>query len=81
MALSGSDSGSTRTRWSKALQELAAASLATKGGTGRAEFKADARGYVAGELNAHGATDAEMEAVVQNVLHRLSQLGESATDA
>ena len=79
IALSGSDSGSTRQRWSKALQELAAASLATKGGTGRAEFKADAGGYVAGDLNAHGASDGEIDAVVQNVLYRLSRLGESAT--
>jgi uncharacterized protein len=72
MALSGNDSGGQRNRWSKALQELASMGLASRGGSGRSEYQADARGYVANELAAHAATDQETADVVNTVLYQLT---------
>lgn len=72
IALSASDSGGMRERWGKALQELLAAALAEKGGTSKAEYRADVHGYVTKDLSAHGPADEEVSAVVDNVLHRLA---------
>lgn len=66
-----SDAGGTRARVSKALQELATAGLATKGGSGRSEYKAAIEGGVRATLAAHSPTDQEVQAVVQNVLAKV----------
>jgi len=73
LALSGSDSGGVRGRWSKALQELQTAGLVTRGGSGRSEYKANVEGCVKSDLSPHAPTDAEVAAVVNNVVYRVSQ--------
>ena len=78
-ALSGNTHGGTRERWGKALKELLDASLAAKGGSGRSEYRANVRGCVEAELGPHGATEGEIAAVEQQVLYRLSRMGEGAT--
>ncbi len=60
-----------RNRWSKALQELLETGLAEKGGSGRSEYRPCIRAGIAGDLAAHSPTDAEIDAVASNVLHRL----------
>lgn len=72
LALSGSDSGGVRNRWSKALQELAAVGLVARGGSGRSEYKANVRDCVETELAPHGPTEEEITSVVQNVLYRVT---------
>lgn len=73
LALSGSDSGGVRGRWSKALQELLSAGLVARGGSGRSEYKANVAGCVKTELAPHGATEAEAASVAENVVYRVSQ--------
>ena len=79
-ALTGNDSGGTRTRWGNAVKELATVGLVEKGGSGRSEYRANVRGCVETELAPHGAKPEEVTAVEQQVLYRLtSELGEKAT--
>ncbi len=42
-------------------------------------YRANVRGCVQAELAMHGATEGEIAAVEQQVLYRLSQLGEKTT--
>jgi len=78
-AITGSDSGSMYGRWNAALKELEIIGLVAKGGSGKSQWRAEVRRGVEAELAAHGGTDAEITAVEQQVLYRLSQLGESTT--
>lgn len=73
LAISGNDSGGTRSRWSKALQELATVGLVSRGGSGRSEYKANVGGCIEAELGPHGPTGEEISSAVENVLYRLTQ--------
>jgi len=76
-ALTGNDSGGTRTRWGNAVKELATVGLVVKGGSGRSEYRANVRGCVEVELAPHGGTPEEITAVERQVLYRLtSEMGE-----
>lgn len=72
-ALTGNDSGSTRARWSKALQSLVAKGLAAKGGSGGMGRKADVEAWVRTQLGPHGPTDEEVAAVRDRALSVLQQ--------
>lgn len=72
LALSGSDSGGTRQRWSNSLKELKELGMVSQGGSGRAGWRANLRGCVEQELAPHGAMPEEVEMVVRQVLYSLA---------
>lgn len=68
VALSGSDSGSSRQRWSKAVQALVSAGLASAGGSGRTGRRATVDAWVRSALSPHDPSDEEIEAVRDRAL-------------
>jgi hypothetical protein len=67
-ALSGSDSGSVRARWSKAVSALLGVGLVVQGGTGRTGRKENVDAWIRSELAPHGPSDAEISAVRDRAL-------------
>lgn len=61
LGISGNDAGNTRERWNRALSALVAAELVIRGGSGRAGFKENIRGFVRSALAAHSPSDSEIE--------------------
>lgn len=77
VALTGNDSGGSRDRYKKALDELLTIGLVEKGGSGRSEYKANIEAGVAVALNAHAPSEEEVVAVAGKVSHLLAGAGVS----
>lgn len=72
-ALSGSDSGSVRARWSKAVSALLGVGLVSQGGSGRAGRKQNVEAWIRSELGPHSPSDEEVAAVRDRALSVLAE--------